>query len=224
MSEADTTSTAVGGGQVMTTAPPRSILAPYRVFNDFLDAASVKAMLALTLSEEAAFQPSKVGPPGGVANRDVRISNVLRNREALKPIFAERLQDLTSGLVESMRLSHFTVAGVELELAAHGDGAFYKRHVDTGTGGVSTSLRVLSGVYYFHHQPKGFSGGALRLYSIGDHNAFVDIEPVHNSLLVFPSWAPHEVMPVRCPSGRFIDSRFAVNCWLHCKIEVATQD
>jgi asparagine synthetase B (glutamine-hydrolysing) len=42
-----------------------------------------------------------------------------------------------------------------------------------------------------------------------------DIEPIHNSLLMFPSWAPHEVMPVNCPSQRFIDSRFAINCWVH---------
>ena len=77
------------------------------------------------------------------------------------------------------------------------------------------NIRALSGVYYLHRAPKGFSGGALRFYAIGDANRFVDVEPVHNSLLVFPSWAPHEVMPISCPTGAFMDSRFAVNCWLH---------
>jgi Rps23 Pro-64 3,4-dihydroxylase Tpa1-like proline 4-hydroxylase len=43
--------------------------------------------------------------------------------------------------------------------------------------------------------------------------AFADIEPGQNRLVAFPSWAPHEVMPISCPSRRFIDSRFAVNCW-----------
>jgi SM-20-related protein len=59
----------------------------------------------------------------------------------------------------------------------------------------------------------------LRLYAIGDPagQTFIDIEPVHNSLLVFPSWAPHEVMPVSCPSQRFMDSRFAINCWVNNK-------
>jgi SM-20-related protein len=82
---------------------------------------------------------------------------------------------------------------------------------------------VLSGVYYFHAEPKAFTGGALRLYAIGGQGErYVDIEPTHNSLLMFPSWAPHEVMPVRCPSRRFVDSRFAINCWVHRAKPTAT--
>jgi Rps23 Pro-64 3,4-dihydroxylase Tpa1-like proline 4-hydroxylase len=76
---------------------------------------------------------------------------------------------------------------------------------------------VLSGVYYFHRRPRAFTGGELRLYAIGDPDRFVDIEPTHNTLLVFPSWAPHEVRPVSCPTGQFMDSRFAINCWLHAR-------
>jgi Rps23 Pro-64 3,4-dihydroxylase Tpa1-like proline 4-hydroxylase len=45
--------------------------------------------------------------------------------------------------------------------------------------------------------------------------AFVDIEPANDTLVFFPSWYPHEVLPVSCPSGRFEDSRFAINCWVH---------
>jgi Rps23 Pro-64 3,4-dihydroxylase Tpa1-like proline 4-hydroxylase len=44
---------------------------------------------------------------------------------------------------------------------------------------------------------------------------FHDVEPLHNSLVVFPAWLPHEVLKVSCPSGRFADSRFAINCWFH---------
>ena len=79
------------------------------------------------------------------------------------------------------------------------------------------SIRVLSGVYYYNAEPKAFSGGALRLYAIGDADKapYVDIEPAGNSLLVFPSWAPHEVMPVSCPSKRFADSRFTVTCMVN---------
>jgi Rps23 Pro-64 3,4-dihydroxylase Tpa1-like proline 4-hydroxylase len=62
---------------------------------------------------------------------------------------------------------------------------------------------------YFHAEPKAFTGGALRLYAIGrkEDEDFVDIEAVRNSLLVFPSWAPHEVTPVSCPSKRFSSTR-----------------
>ena len=64
----------------------------------------------------------------------------------------------------------------------------------------------------FCRQPCGFSGGTLRIYPLTGAG-HIDIAPVHNSLLVFPSFVQHEVMPVACPSRHFMDSRFAVNCW-----------
>jgi Rps23 Pro-64 3,4-dihydroxylase Tpa1-like proline 4-hydroxylase len=57
----------------------------------------------------------------------------------------------------------------------------------------------------------------LRIYAFADEKetgAFVDIEPTNDTLVFFPSWFPHEVLPVACPSGRFEDSRFAINCWV----------
>jgi hypothetical protein len=203
-----------GGGSA--TARPVSVLPPYRVMHGFLDEASVEALLRLAQSRQAAFTPTKVGGrDGAVLKPAFRTSMVLRSRNALERVFGARLRALAPVVVADMRLSAFDVHKVELELVAHGDGAFYKRHIDTQTGGDAKSQRVLSGVYYFNRRPKAFSGGALRLYAIGDDERFIDIEPTRNSLLVFPSWAPHEVMPVSCPSGAFIDSRFAVNCWMH---------
>ena len=61
------------------------------------------------------------------------------------------------------------------------------------------------------------AGGVLRIYSFTDNNdtgSFVDIELTNDSLVFFPSWLTHEVLPVTCPSGRFEDSRFAINCWV----------
>lgn len=198
-------------------APARSvgILPPHRVMNDFLGEAAVEALLQLAGSREADFAPTKVGARDKAKiNPELRTSLVLRAGEALGRVFDARLRALTPMLVADMHLTAFEVSGVELELVAHGDGAFYRRHIDIQTGGDSRSQRVLSGVYYFNHRPKAFSGGALRLHAIGDDERFIDVEPEHNSLLVFPSWAPHEVMLVSCPSKAFIDSRFAVNCWM----------
>ena len=125
---------------------------------------------------------------------------------------------MVPSLISQLRVTPFDAPNLETELVAHGDGAFYKRHVDTQTPRHPevNGIRVLSGVYYFHAEPKAFTGGELRLYALGGKSGenFVDIEPVNNSLLVFPAWAPHEVRPVSCPSKRFIDSRFAINCWL----------
>jgi SM-20-related protein len=112
----------------------------------------------------------------------------------------------------------FVLARMEVELAAHGDSAFFRRHIDAPAPDPTNpgkGLRMISGVYYFHGQPKGFSGGVLRLYGEGPQAPFTDIAPTHNSLVAFPSWLPHEVMPVVCPSRRFADSRFAINCWFN---------
>jgi len=66
--------------------------------------------------------------------------------------------------------------------------------------------------------PKAFSGGVLRLHSLaasGHQGTFVDIPPDYDTLVFFPSMFPHEVLPVKSPSGKFMDSRFAINCWIY---------
>jgi len=116
-------------------------------------------------------------------------------------------------------VTSFEPSTIELELVASNDGAFFKRHIDTFIRGARTSSdRLLSGVYYFHAEPKAFSGGALRLYPFGREQGesnFAEVQPEQNTLVAFPSWAWHEVLPVSCPSRRFSDSRFNVNCWVH---------
>ena len=75
---------------------------------------------------------------------------------------------------------------------------------------------VLTGVYYFHAMPKAFQGGNIRLLPLrqsSDAERFLDVEPINDRLLLFPSWVPHCVMPVVSTSSAFSDSRFAINCW-----------
>jgi SM-20-related protein len=112
----------------------------------------------------------------------------------------------------------FEPSKLEMELVAHGDGAFYTEHRDPHSQS-PLATRLISAVYYFHRLPKTFSGGALRIYSIAGSKkstAFVEIEPINDTIVFFPSWFPHEVLLVNCPSGQFEDSRFAINCWFHC--------
>lgn len=119
-------------------------------------------------------------------------------------------------------LAPFPISGFELELVAHRDGDFYRPHIDTFTAGVrasggedDNSDRMISAVYYFHRQPKAFTGGELALFPFGSEEPGVLIEPRHNRLAVFPSFALHEVLPVHCPGNRYEDARFAINCWIH---------
>jgi len=204
------------------------IMTPYLVQRDFLSGGERAALLAWALGNEGRFAPAGVGGVG--VNGAVRRTVSLRDLGPLAAVLKARLKDRAAGFVETLQTAPFAVSHVELELAAHNDGAFYSRHRDASTGDApGHGQRVLSGVYYFHREPRGFSGGCLRLHAIRDLDTDVasddgsldvgsrDVAPDQNTLVVFPSWAPHEVMPVRCPSGAFADSRFAVNCWLHLR-------
>ena len=76
-------------------------------------------------------------------------------------------------------------------------------------------------VYYFYRKPKAFTGGQLRLYGLGAHatNCISEIEPRFDRAVFFPSWFPHEVLPVHCNSGAFSDGRFAISCWVRKNLE-----
>jgi SM-20-related protein len=191
---------------------------PYLVLREFLPEETVAGLLDYALAHEAAFEPTGTGhKKEGAVKPATRRSVGIRDLGSFKPILKAKVLGLVPELVAKLGATPVPTPRLELQLVAHNDGAFYKRHIDTQTASERDQIRVLSGVYYFHAEPKAFSGGALRLYAIGgkpDHD-FVDVQPAHNTLLVFPSWAPHEVMPISCPSGRFADSRFAINCWVH---------
>lgn len=188
---------------------------PHVVRRNFLPEDMVAALLEYAVLHEADFAPTKVGR--NKLDPTFRVSARLRQLGAFGEIIESKILAMLPSLIDELRVTSFQAGRLGTELVAHGDGAFYKRHIDTQTAPDRdvTRSRALSAVYYFHAEPKAFSGGALRLYGIGAGAGFVDIEPIRNSLLVFPSWAPHEVMPVHCPSRRFADSRFAINCWIH---------
>jgi Rps23 Pro-64 3,4-dihydroxylase Tpa1-like proline 4-hydroxylase len=203
--------------QAASSAPsPRGLIPPHLVVREFLAPASAAGLLDYALSRQADFTPTGVG----AKKRDpgMRVSLGLRDlgpfREVLEREIFARLPDLTAQL----RVAPVEAPSLETDLVAHGDGGFFKRHIDTHTANYAEAdrVRILSGVYYFHADPKRFSGGALRLHAVGGPGGgFLDIEPEHDSLVFFLAWAPHEVMPVSCASGRFRDSRFSVNCWVH---------
>jgi SM-20-related protein len=204
--------------------PVRGRLVPYLVLHDFLDEAAVAGLLDYALSRHSDFAPTTVVP--GTVDSSTRVSIGLRELGGYRKVFKAKILELVPTLISRLHVSPFEASWLETELVAHGDGAFYKQHIDTQTDShEDKQIRILSGVYYFNAEPKAFTGGALRLHAIGGKNGenFVDIEPVRNGLLVFPAWAPHEVLPVSCPSKRFIDSRFAINCWV-CRKNAAAME
>ena len=196
---------------------------PYCVYRDFLDIGTHSALLAWATNNEAEFKASHVTDDKTArVDPSVRVSMRVKDFGPTVSILRERMLDLTPALIRDLRVTSFEPSGVETELVASNDGAFFVSHIDTLTG---HAQRLVSAVYYFHAEPKMFSGGALRLHApfkkAGETN-FVDVQPEQNTLVVFPSWMPHEVRPVSCPTRRFSHSRFSVNLWILRKRRSAT--
>jgi SM-20-related protein len=190
---------------------------PCHVADDFLRQPLHDGLLDWTLANQARFTPAPVYRAAGqeVAS-DTRSNLRLRDlgplEEELTAALLAALPDIARGLGCAMP----DRPSLELELSAYGDGDFYHAHLDTVAGARAAAAgpaRTISAVYYFHRQPKGFDGGALRLLPWEGEAGARDIAPDDNRLAAFLSWSRHEVLPVRCPSGDFADSRFAINCW-----------
>jgi SM-20-related protein len=192
--------------------------APVFIRHDFLDEATADGLLDYALAHREAFQSTRIGIKDR-AREDPqnRISVATRDLGPFKPLLNDMVAAGVPQMLAALSMTPISIAKIEMELVAHGDGAFYGRHIDLNPHRQVETIRALSGVYYFHARPRAFSGGQLRLYpsATGATDRFVDVDPEHNSLAVFPSWLTHEVMPVRCPTNRFEDSRFSVNCWVH---------
>ena len=191
---------------------------PVAIIDDFLDRDTHAALLAWTLTNEAAFAPTMVGK--GRHDPHLRSSRWVRGPE-FEP-WRERLRALVTPvlpvLARGAGLEPFDPARIEVQLACHNHGDFYDAHIDTAIVNPESrhGSRMLSMVYYFHAEPLGFGGGRLRLHPVlAGGGGTLDIAPVQNRLVGFASWAPHEVLPVDCPSRRFADSRFTLNIWAH---------
>lgn len=186
---------------------------PHRVVRGVLGEALAGRLLAHVLEREQDFAAGIAA--AGTTDPSARRSQILRDHAALQGEVSARFRMQLEPALEALGISPFVFQRLEMEFSAFGDGDFFRRHVDTGPAGTARR-RALTGVYYFHGRPRGYQGGDLRLFGLapaGADAASVDITPEHDSLVLFPSWVPHEVLPVACPSGRFADSRFAVNVW-----------
>jgi Rps23 Pro-64 3,4-dihydroxylase Tpa1-like proline 4-hydroxylase len=190
-----------------------------------LGADYVQALLKYVVDREDDFQT------GGMHNRltgklfvdpKMRVSSYLNDLGA----FGDRIKALVMAVaapaLKGLNLNEPTVEPKEFAITAYPDGGYIGEHIDTLTG--PGSVRILSCVYYFAATPHRFSGGGLRLYGFPQRSLagteparppFVELAPETDSLIFFPSWLRHEVLPVHVPSGVWAESRFTINCWIH---------
>ena len=209
--------------ELQKTPPPapaapdsRARRARFVVIDDFLGPGEHRELLALALAAEEEFKAGTVNSHDPEYRQNLVIldfGNSVHSR-----LLQSRLLTWFPLLARTLGIPVFPVGFVESQLTAASEGQYFKVHCDDGPD----CPRALSCVYYLHREPRGFAGGDLRLYDCieadGSRRAadtFTVVQPVANRMVVFPSEEFHEAMPVRCPSGDFADSRFAITSWLH---------
>jgi Rps23 Pro-64 3,4-dihydroxylase Tpa1-like proline 4-hydroxylase len=192
------------------------------VKRDFLTKPELHSLTKYVLDHEPEFSPSTVIPhEGPESSMDVtyRRSLVLYNLGEYTSMIKDRLLTLLPDVLTAFKHETFPVAHVDIQLTASNDGDFFRMHQDNSSAEINT--REISFVYYFHSEPKAFTGGQLKLYNSrngevehSDEVTAQTITPRQNTVVLFQSSYDHEVLPVRCPSRKFVNSRFTVNGWI----------
>lgn len=207
---------AIAAGHLLP-APPMGVRAgPFVRIPNFLTLLEAERLLSWAQNEQARFTPAKVGPSG---KRRVDVSErrgLSAPPKACNDIgawFVPKIRDVLPTVSAQLRLQGLDDRQIPLTTVAHLNGGYGRPHQDSAS---------IIGTYYFHVQPRRFSGGDLLLYDTkvgtGEYDAcaFSRIAPTANSAVFFPGAYVHEVSPVVCRTDRFVDARFSVNfaLWL----------
>lgn len=192
-----------------------SSILPYCLYPDWLGEEMSDALLDYAEANEDRFTPSRIRQKGISAELpEIRTSLRLADLGPFAEPLRRQLLGLLPELCRRLGVGAFAPKLVEMELVAHGDGAHFLRHSDTGLGEQSARMpRRVTAVCYLHRRPRAFGGGQLRYYAL-DGGSFIDLDPAHGLMVSFPSFVPHSVERVSLAGGAFRDSRFAIDLWV----------
>jgi SM-20-related protein len=189
------------------------------VYDEFLAFQELTDLRDYTRARQSEFTASQVHDPDHL--RDwYRRSRVLMDTGRFHELFRERIAFYLPRILRSLQQPFFEMTRLESQMTASNDGDYFHMHNDNTHA--SWPSREITFVYFFHREPRPFTGGELVLYDFSP-DGVSDAGPVRrrvtpqqNSIIFFPSSALHEILPVQCPSHRFDDGRLTLNGWLHC--------
>ena len=139
---------------------------PHALIPDFMTEAELEQILAFTLAHAEAFQNSgtydKPTPENSTTGRRSHVLDGPANA-AMASIIGPKVFGLMPKLWPRLHLNPLPLNSLECQVTAHGDGDFFATHTDNSPADIA--YRRISYVYYFHREPKQFSGGHLCLYN-----------------------------------------------------------
>ena len=202
---------------------PDYVSAECVIFDEFLTPAELNALQQYVLAQETRFQVSEVlspGVTGSAIDYEQRRSRVLMDLTGHERMIVDRLLTCLPRVLQKWGRDPFVISRIETQTTASNHGDFFRCHSDNAAEEVAS--REVTFVYFFHREPKQFTGGELRIYDSRRENEYYvptanyrTIVPEQNQLVMFASGLSHEITPVDSPSGQFTDSRFTINGWIH---------
>lgn len=188
------------------------------IIDDFLPKEEIENLFKLIEANVENFAPTTTATNA----ENYRKSRVLGGHyyPELLEEWKRKIYNLLPKVCLELLFPYFEPVDFEMQLTGSNDGDFYKTHNDNGHEIVAK--REVTYVYYFHSEPKQFSGGALQLYPtettswelvLPDEGSLY-VEPKHNRIVFFDSRLMHQVLPVKCESKNFLHSRFTINGWI----------
>lgn len=184
--------------------------APFVRVRSFLPPDEHEALLALLLASREHFDhPARVG--AGDVGPEMRNDSEADGRLAgeVRPGFEPRLRKLVEHTLPRLGMDGPGAYRLELNVRTCRNGQFSAARTDFNDG--DPTPREINYVYCLHRRPRSFTGGDLLLHDGVVANTFTRIEPLDNSIILFPSRTPHEVTLVECDPGDFGAGRFSVN-------------
>lgn len=143
--------------------------------------------------------------------------------EVVGEVFVPFLLSCLDAGCTRLGIDQFVEPDIEIQLTAYHNRGGYDRHVDDGSNrsdrGWSLKRRRLSFVYYFHAEPKPFTGGALVFPEHG-----VELAPRQDTMVCFLPHQPHAVYPVFTGSKAPESCRFTINGWISEREEQSVED
>ena len=202
---------AVTAGEPLPAAPPDGLrAAPFMHIREFLSHAERESLRSAALAMRGRFAPGGVGRG---ADRKVKplqrraLEARLSSREDVCAWLVPKFREALPKVSMLLRIDGLDRCGMVLAMVAHLDGGFGTRHRD---------LPPLSGICYFHRDPRPFSGGDLLLYDTevetgrSGATAFSRVEPAAGSIVFYPGHYVHEVTPVVSRPSDFAAARLSV--------------
>jgi len=190
------------------------------VIHDFLGAER-DALYAYVLEHEADFVPTRVRSRAATVSDDYDFRRGLQLHDPgpWRARFLQRLESVLPDILRALDVAMPPAHRFELSVTAHGHNDYFRAHRDNSTGDLRQ--RTISLVYYFHAQPRPFTGGQLVLFDAaveGENKVqgagYRTLAPTDDTLVAFRSDSFHQVKAVRCEQGGFADGRFTITCWL----------